>query len=504
MVKYREIIRLGSMGLGHRDIAHSCGCAKTTVSEVLKRAKEKGLCWPLADELSDTVIREKIYPKTEDPDDYLVLDYEHLQKELSRRGVTRQLLWDEYCKQAESIGATPYSYTRFCEKLREWSKAQGVTLHIEHRAAESIQVDWVGMFAEVYDVESGEILKVYVFVATLPFSGLIYAEGFFRCDERAWIDAHVHTFNFFGGTAPVLTPDNCRTAVTKHTKEKLILNDQYRRLAEHYNVVIVPTRPRKPKDKGACEMAVRLVEQLAMAPLRDMRFFSLSEFNEALKAKVDQINRRPFQKRPGSRQEIFDDQEKEYLQDLPPVPFEMIERKICRVQINYHISFDKRNYSIPYEYIGKEVEVVATSHTVTILYNGAQIAVHKRSFGPNESYITQPTHMPDAHKAYVPWSAERFVKWALGVGPATKDVVSAILKSRAVEQHAYKSANALLHLADNWGKSALERACTEALARTTYPSYKLVKSLIGKHTPDVEDDLDDSAYLRGASYYENL
>lgn len=376
-------------------------------------------------------------------------------------------------------------------------------MHIEHKAAFETQVDWVGLTPTLVNPDTGELIKVYVFVATLPFSGLIFAKGYTKTDEAAWIDAHIAAFEFFGGTTPVIVPDNAKTAITKHTKDQLILNEQYRRLAEHYGIVISPARPKRPKDKAAIAMVVRIVEQQAIAPLRHIRFFSLDAFNESLNQKVDDINHRPFQRRPGSRFDIFNRQEKELLQALPPVPFQMVTRKSARVQINYHVSFDKRMYSVPFSFAGKSVDIMATKDCVSIFYLGERIAMHRRSYGPVGSYVTDCEHMPDNHKDFVAWTGERFISWAAQIGPKTQAVMQAILDSRPIEQHAYRSCRALMSLKDDYGKEALEHACSQALARTDYPSFKLVKSLISADRQK-QGAQTSHAFVRGSEYYENL
>ena len=116
---------------------------------------------------------------------------------------------------------------------------------------------------------------------------------------------------------PIIVPDNLKQGVSKNTFDELVVNDQYRRMAEYYGCAVVPARPRRPRGKGAVEMGVRVIEQRAMAPLRDRLFTSLSQLNGALLEKVREINARPFQKRDGSRDEVFARQEKPLLVPLP-------------------------------------------------------------------------------------------------------------------------------------------------------------------------------------------
>ena len=232
MVKYREILRLIAMGVSQESVAFSCGCAQSTVSDVIRAARARGLSWPLPEEMDDAAIRSVIYPKrSRKATDKAAIDFEHVARELGRRGMTLSLLWNEYCDSAVSRGEEPYMYSAFCREYRKWAQAHDIRMRIDHRPAETIQVDWVGDTAEAVDPDTGELLRVYVFAGCLPYSNYLIAEGFHRTDEQAWIDAHAHMFSFFGGATPVLVPDNCKTAVSKNTKEALIVNEQYRRMS---------------------------------------------------------------------------------------------------------------------------------------------------------------------------------------------------------------------------------------------------------------------------------
>ena len=356
----------------------------------------------------------------------------------------------------------------------------------------------------VIDPDTGEALPVYVFVACLPYSNYLFAEGFYRMDEEAWVTAHIHAFSFFGGSTPMLVPDNVRTAVTRNAYEELVLNDQYRRVAEYYGCAVIPARPRRPRDKGAVEMGVGVIERQAVAALRDWRFMSLAALNKALAAKVEEINARPFQKRAGSRESIYSDQERDLLIPLPAHPYEMVTRKMATVGYNYHVSFAGNWYSVPFTFAKREVEIAATPSAVSIICDGARVAMHKRIPDAKGAYATNPEHMPDAHRDFVEWNAERFRSWAGKVGPGCAAVIGAILASKAIEQQAYRSCRAVLALERKHGKELLEEACAKAAAVTPRPGYKTVKSIITALAQDKDPDPDEHAYLRGADYYRLL
>lgn len=505
MVKYREILRLNALGVSRRNIAFSCRCSPTTVQGVLKHARACGLEWPLPEEMTDVAIRVLIYPARQRQDERRAeIDHAHIAKQMTKRGMTMTLLWNEYCDSALQSGKQPLMFTQFCARQKKWGDAHSLSMHIERKPAEQIQVDWVGDIMQLCDPDTAELTRAYVFVACLPYSSYIFAEAFCSMDEQAWITAHVHAFDFFGGVTPLLVPDNCKTGVIKNVTDELVLNEQYRLMAEYYGVAVVPARPRKPKDKGAVEMSVGVIERQAIAPLRNRSFFSLQEMNAALSDRVDLINERPFQKREGSRTSVFLGQEKPALIPLPACPYTIVTRKHATVNFSYHVSFEGRWYSVPFTYVKREVEIVATKDTVSVMCDGARIAMHKRLYGMKGAYSTSIEHMPDAHRDFTEWNSERFRKWAKQIGSGCETCINAILRSHRIEQQAYRSCRALLGLEKKYTKTLLEEACSRAGALTSNPSYKTVKTIIARLAVDEPKDENIGAYLRGGDYYSNI
>lgn len=502
MVKYREILRLRAMGVSQANTAHSCKCAASTVQEVEKRARAAGLRWPLPEEVDDAAIRERLYPRADSRSSKYPIDHEKVDSELMRRGTTLTLCWNEYCEAAVTAGGEPYQYSAFCQQHRKWVLARSATMRVGVKCAERIEVDWAGDAMEYADPGTGEMRRAWVFVACLPWSQYTFAEAMPDMGEESWIKAHVDMFAFFGGSTPLLVPDNCKTGVLRNTLDDLVINEQYRRMAEHYGCAVVPARPRKPRDKGSVEAAVGLVERQAMAPLRDRVFLSLAELNAALADKVATINARPFQKREGSRESEYLGQEKGSLIPLPAHPYRIVVHKSATVQFNYHVAFEGMYYSVPFTCLRKRAEVTATSTAVIVAVDGERVATHPRLRGAKGQYSTNPEHMPDAHRDYAEWNGERFRRWAAEKGPSAASVVDAMLRSRTVEQQSYRSCRALLDLGRCHGDGVLEEACAKALDFSRSPSYKTVKTIAAKLAADKPADPDEGAYLRGSSYYE--
>ena len=407
MTNHKEILRLKNLGLSNAEIAAACCCGRNTVTRTLKRASETGLNWTRVKSMSLEEVYSKLFPGSEDRVQYRMPDYEQVHREMQKSGVTLSLLWAEYCDQCRAAGELPYQSTQFNKYYADFVSKTKATMHLEHKPGETMQVDWAGQTTGITDTDTGELIPAYLFVAVLPCSGYAYVEAFPDEKQEAWISAHVHAYRFFGGVTRILTPDNLKTGVIRNTRDDTVINKTYRELSEHYGTAIIPARPRTPKDKAFVEGSVGVVSTWIIAALRNQQFFSLTELNEAVSEKLYAFNHKPFQKREGSRAAAFEE-EKPFLLPLPAAPFELALWKVATVQYNYHVSVDKQNYSVPYEYIKQKVDVRMTAHTVEVFFEGNRIASHPRLYGRPNQYSTLETHMPPDHqKLNIPasWSS---------------------------------------------------------------------------------------------------
>jgi transposase len=381
-------------------------------------------------------------------------------------------------------------------------------MHINRKPGELLEVDWAGQTASVVDRITGEIRPAYVFVATLASSGYSYVEAFLTQNQESWTLAHIHAFEFFGGTTRIITPDNLKTGVDKADKRTPVINKTYNELAEHYGCVVIPARVRKPKDKPSVEGAVGGITTWIIMALRNRTFFNINDLNDAIAEKLIAYNEKPFQKKQGNRLTAFLEDEKEYLNPLPKERYEMAIWKKLTPGFNYHIEHEKNFYSVPYEYIRHEMDVRVTLSAVEVFYNNLRICSHPRAHGKPGQYRTIPEHMPEKHKAHTEWNAERFLSWAKSIGESTNIVIATILSSHKIEQQGYRTCIGILKLADRYGTNRLEAACEKALSYTPSPSYKnidtILKSGSDKLTaPKINTQTIDEthSFLRGADYY---
>ena len=509
MTKYREILRLKSLDFSERNIALSCAVSRNTVSKVIKKAAELNLSWPLSEDLTDEALRGIFFPKEKSGTNKRMPDNAYIQKELLRNGVTKKLLWVEYCEDCRMNDEEPLMYSQFCYYIQQEEQKRRATMHIPRKAGEQVEVDWAGDPAHIIDPDTGEITNAYLFVGVMTYSQYTYVKAFINEQQKAWITAHVHMYEYFGGVARILVSDNCATAVNlkKSTWYTPELNKTYYEMAEHYGTAIIPARVRKPKDKPNVEGSVHLVSMWIIAALRNEQFFSLAELNTSIKRKLVEFNANLFQKKEGSRFSIFFGEEKPLLAALPATRFELADWRQATVQFNYHIVSDKMYYSVPYQYIKNKVEVRVSESIIEVFYQQNRIASHKRLFGRPGQYSTLIEHMPDGHQKYLDWNGDRFRRWASKIGKSTHEVVNGILSSGRVEQQSYRSCMGLIKLAEKYSPELLEEACQKALAYSHSPSYKSIKNLLVtmKEKPVFESLEDQKAnqhgITRGARYY---
>jgi transposase len=321
----REILRLKwACQRSNREIAQSCGIARSTVADCLSRAAALGLTWPVPADLDDGTLEARLYRRPGRPAETRPLpDWAALHQELRRPGVTLQLLWQEY-KTGDPAGL---QYSQFCVHYRQWAHTLDVCLHQEHRAGEKLFLDYAGQSCWLTDPQTGTRTPVALFVAVLGASNYTYAEATRAADLSSWIGSHVRTFDYLGGVPAALIPDNHKSAVLHPDRYEPDLHPTYLDLATHYGTTILPTRVRRPKDKAKVETGVLIVERWIVAALRHRTFFHLAELNAAIWELLDRLNTRRFRKLPGSRRTLFETLDKPALRPLPPTAYVFAEWK---------------------------------------------------------------------------------------------------------------------------------------------------------------------------------
>lgn len=487
MRNIREVLRLHFLGAGNsRSIAVAVGCSKSAVNKYLARTQAAGLTsWTEIAGLDEAELERRLYPNT--PVELLstrprreLPDYAKVHEELRRRDhqVTLMLLWQEY-KEAQPDG---YQYTQFVDYYHRWTKKLSVVMRQTHRPGEKGFVDFCdGLF--VTDRESGEKKRTQLFVGALGCSSYTFAYTVASQELPAWLDCHVHFYEFLGGVPAITVPDNLRSGVKTPDRYEPVINQSYRELASHYGTCVIPARVRKPRDKAKVEVACLIAQRWILAVLRDRIFYSTAEINAAIAVLLAKLNDRKMRHLGKSRRELFIEFDRPVLKPLPATRYEFAEWKKVRLNIDYHITFADHYYSAPYQLIRQELMVRATGQATEIFFKGKRVASHLRSY-IKYKHTTSSEHMPPAHQKYAEWTPSRIIEWAGKTGPSCARVVEKMIETKPHPEQAYKAALGLIRLADGYDKERVERAATKALLIGS-PSYQTIKSMLARSMESV-------------------
>jgi len=475
--KIKEALRLKfACSLTDRQVARSLGVARSTAAEYFRRFAASGLPYPLPEEIDDASLAARLFPPASSlppPLSRPLPDFPYLNRELRTKGVTLMLLWEEY-RQEHPAG---YQYSRFCDHYRLWLSRRDLVLRQEYKAGQKMFVDYAGSTVPVVvDRATGEVEEAQIFVCVLGASNYTFSEAAWTQALPDWIASHVRAFEYIGGVAEELIPDNLKSGVTSPCFYEPDLNPTYEEMAAHYGTAVLPARVRKPRDKAKVEAGVLVVTRWILARLRKRTFFSLAELNAEIHRLLVDLNNRPFRKMEGTRKSLFEAMEKPALKALPERPFEYGEWKKATVNIDYHIDVERHYYSVPYTLRGEEVHARFNTKTVEIFHKGKRVASHVRSF-QRGGHTTLPEHMPPSHREYKEWPPSRLIAWAATIGPRTEEVVETILSAGAYPVHGYRRCLGILRLGKKYGEARLESACERALALRAL-SYKTIESIL--------------------------
>jgi len=499
MRKMRDVLRLKAAGMSKRKIAAALGIGATAAGECLRRAREAGVAWPLPDDMTDAGLEARLYPastvlaeiKARRPQP----DWPAIHRELKRKGVTLQLVWEEH----RAGHAQGYGYSRFCELYRAWEGRLSPTMRQTHVGGEKLFVDYAGTTMEVIDGATGEVIKVQLFVAVLGASSHTWAEATWTQTLPDWIGSHTRAFAFFGGVAAMVVSDNLKAGIAKACFYEPSVNRSYAEMAAHYDTAILPARPYKPRDKAKVEVGVQVATRWIIAKLRKRQFFSLAELpdarrasseNAAIAVEVAALNARVTRHLGASRKALFEELERPALKALPAEPYVYAEWKQCRLGLDYHVEVEKHYYSAPHQLLREQVWVRITARTVEVFHRGQRVAAHVRS-SSNRRHTTVREHMPSSHQRHADWTLESLRRRSAEIGRSTSALVEIILTERTHPEQGFRSCVGILRLATTHGAGRLEAACARALkigARSYTSVNSILKNNLDRKRPESAGD----------------
>ena len=506
MRKLKEILRLKyGCALSHRQIGKSLSVSPSVVSMYANRAAQLGITdWPLEPHWDDTSLNQAFLRTKVKKKAVSLPDWARIHLELKQKTMTLQLLWEEY---VERNKANHYSYNHFCRLYQAWRKLQSPSMRQNHKAGEKLFVDYCGPTLQVVDPTTGECRTAQVFVAVMGASNYTYAEATWTQGLEDWVMSHARCFEFLGGVPELVIPDNLRSAVSKTCRYEPDLNPTYQQLAYHYDTVVVPARPYKPKDKAKAEVAVQIVERWIMAKLRNEQHYSLRTLNLRIAELLIALNNKPMKKLPGSRQSQFEQLDQPALKPLPSIAYCFTQVKTVRVHLDYHVEVEKHYYSVPHALIKQKLEAHISGELVRLFHQGREVAVHPRSSQAGK-HSTLAQHMPEAHRQHGQWTPARFEAWACQIGDETSTLVAQLLQSKNHPEQSYRACLGVLNLSKKYPHDRVNAACSRALEtgikRVAGVRSILEKGLDKQPLPQAQPDLlaeIDHPNIRGKGYY---
>lgn len=505
MEQLKQILQLQKDGVGIREMARRIGISRNSVRKYLSQLSGS------EEIVDDKTLANRAYGNdsvTHDADrlQQLIHHFQNVQAELGKTGVTRQLLWQEYVEHHPD----GYVYSHYCYHLNQYLKNRDLSMHLEYQPGDMTMIDYAGKKMYYIDLSTGERIECEVFVAILPFSGLIFCHPV--ASQRT--DDFAHSVNsmlkFYGGVTSTIVCDNMKTAVKRVDRYEPQFTDTCLQLSEHYSTTFSATRPYSPRDKAMVERAVNIVYNHVYGPLRNRQFTSLAALNAAMQEQLILLNDKPYKNTPYSRRYFFEQQERTLLKALPPQPFSSKKVAMLTVQRNYHIQLteDHRYFSVPYQHVGKKVKVLYDSRVVEVYLDHDRIAVHVRK-NHNKAYTTLAEHMPPHHQRMQQikgWNRDDLLAQASRIGPAALQAATLMLENSIYIEQNYKACFGMLMLQKKYTTARLEAACSRALQGSRI-NYTMIKSILergldGQLSLPVPPPLPDHDNIRGKDHYQ--
>jgi hypothetical protein len=509
MTYITQILNLYKTGSSRRTISKILGIHRSTVSYYIDCYVSNGS--PVLDDTDSSGILCKLCnakPVKPINDRYLALE-EFVQSRDSRRkmvGFTIENLYGEYIELYQD--QTPYSRAQFYKIVNSlWNTPKG-SVKLNHRLGDKLYIDYTGKLLKYYDTTLKREVSLQVMVCILPASGYIYVEAMESQRIGMFLQGIISALNYIGGVPKALVTDNLKSAVTRVGKYESIINQQLQNLTSYYGTTCDPTRSRAPTDKAMVEGAVKIVYSKIFYHTQNKQYGDIKEVNQAIRSKLLELNLATLSNSDKSRLDQFAE-EQAYLSPLPVYPYELMQCQRAKVQkMGYVLCSQYKNYySVPYIYIGKQVELHYNTRTLEIIHANQRIAVHDVNLRKGH-YTTNTNHLSSQNKVVAEWSPEYFKDKAKHLGTKANEYISRLIDSKPYPEQSYKQILGILNLAKQYGGQRLDAACYRALQIHQY-RYGLIKQILENNMDQVECISQDEQNhtiiphenVRGASYY---
>lgn len=510
MNKIRLLLRLHAQGHGKKSISARTGIARNTVKKYLLRFVSLRLTLDQLDQLNDHELSllftegGQQAPLSSARYDALEVLFPELEKQLKRKGITRQHLWEQYRRDHPD----GYARSHFNQLLQDYLGRSQPVMHIEHKAGDKLFIDFAGDKLYLADPHTGEAVPVEVFVAILGCSQLTYVQAVMSQKKEDLISACEGALHYLGGAPSALVPDNLKSAVTASSRYEPKINEAFAAFAEHYGAAVLPARAYRPKDKALVEGAVKLIYRSIYPQVAEQTYTSLEGLNVAIATALEAHNNAPFKGRDYSRRQQFEEVERAALNPLPALRYEAKQQSMVTVMKNGHVCLraDKHYYSVPCRFIGKKVKLLCNSSSVEVYQRYECIALHKRDMRKYQ-YTTLTEHLASSHRYQSEWSAAWFIEQAEKISPQVAAYITKVIEYKQHPEQAYKSCSGILSLVRKGGPERLTRACLRADSFGIY-TYRIIEDILTRNL-DAEDTdgqgpagMPEHRNIRGRDYYQ--
>jgi len=509
MLNIRHILRLHTQNQTMSEIIVQTGIHRIPLKKIINDFKESKLSFSEINELSDADLQDLFKkPVEKEHSEKLQTLYNlfpYIDKELKRKGVTKQLLWEEY----KNKNPNGISKRAFYKHFSKWKSRKIPVMRQDHKAGDKLYIDFAGEKLAITDKETGKEKSVEVFVAVLGASQLTYVEAVMTQKKEDFIPACENALHYIQGVPAAIVPDNLRSAVTKSDRYEPTINETFADFAEHYNTTILPARAYRPKDKAVVENTIKIIYTRIYAKLRDTIFFSIEELNKAIVITLEEHNNQPISGTDQTRRQQYENNEKAFLLALPAIRYEFKKQSYATVDRKGHValSADKHFYSVPYHFIGKRVKIMFTNYNVEVFYNYERIAIHKRLQSPYK-YSTDIEHLPPTHRFVAELEPEKLLSIADEIHNDVKIYITKILELKHHPEYLYKVCMGVLNLSKKYGTERLTKACQRSLVFGVY-NYRIIKKILESGLEIYEDEQEDTEKqmplhdnIRGSDYYK--
>ncbi|MEE9373685.1 MAG: IS21 family transposase [Saprospiraceae bacterium] len=509
-MQQKQILRLYELGYSTRRISRELGIHRKTVKGYIDRfeasdVKGSELIKPETDLVGPLSLAPPPKPPDKRYESLKSFIKEHYTKR-NKPGFTIDNLYVDYKAMENTDHYSRPHFYRLVRKL--WNVSKG-SIRLNHTYGEKLYVDYTGKKLSYIDKETGEQISVEVLVTILPASQYIYAEAMPSQKQEDFIHGIMNGLEYIDGCPQGIVTDNLKSAVTKAGKYQSTINKSLKAMALHYGTTIDPTRTYHPKDKALVEGAVKICYNSIFYELQKHTYFSLAQLNESILEQLKKLNTRKLSNCDDSRMDRYKE-EKPHLSPLPIQRYEVKQYRKAKVQkMGYVLCNSYKNYySVPYRYIGKQVELRYDTRALEIYYQGQRIATHTTSQAKGR-YVTNSKHLSSNNQAYTEWSPAYFSNIAAGHGKHIQAYIDELIDQRPYPEQAYKQVQGILALIRQYSAPRVDRACKMASKHPRY-SYKMIKEILLNnqdqqlnHCSDPQEDhvIPNHGNVRGSDYY---